>query len=62
MDVEVLLGPDGLVKRASMFRSSGSSVLDDAAIAAVENSIYRPKRIRCTPTYGVYQFPFEAPH
>jgi TonB family protein len=62
IDVEVLLGPDGLVKRASMFRSSGSSVLDDAAITAVENSIYRPKRIHCTPTYGVYQFPFEVQH
>jgi TonB family protein len=62
MDVEVLLGPDGLVKRASMFRSSGSTELDDAAIAAVEKSVYRPKRIRCLPTYGVYQFPFEVPH
>jgi TonB family protein len=62
MDVEVMLGPDGLVKRASMFRSSGSAVLDDAAIAAVVKSVYRPKRIRCAPTYGVYQFPFEVPH
>jgi TonB family protein len=62
MDVEVMLGPDGLVKRASMFRSSGSALLDDAAIAAVVNSVYRPKRIRCVPTYGVYQFPFEVPH
>ncbi len=60
MDVEVLLGPDGLVKRASMFRSSGSAVLDDAAVAAVESSVYRAKRIRCVPTYGVYQFPFEV--
>jgi TonB family protein len=62
MDVEVMLGPDGLVKRASMFRSSGSAVLDDAAIAAVVNSAYRPKRIQCAPTYGVYQFPFKVPH
>jgi TonB family protein len=62
MDVEVMLGPDGLVKHASMYRGSGSDEFDDAAIAAVQSSVYRPKRIHCTPTYGVYQFLFEVPH
>jgi hypothetical protein len=61
MEVEILLGPDGDVKRAWMYRSSGSDLADDAAIAAVQNSVYRPKMYRCTPTYGVYRFSFATP-
>jgi TonB family protein len=58
MQVVVLLGPDGLVKRASMWKSSGDDDLDDAAIAAVQQSTYRPKLSGCTAAYGVYIFPY----
>jgi TonB family protein len=58
MQVVVLLGPDGRVKQASMWTSSGNDELDDAAIAAVQQSTYRPKLSQCAPTYGVYLFPY----
>jgi TonB family protein len=58
MRVLVLLGPDGLVKRASMWTSSGNDEFDDAAVAAVQQSTYRPKLSECAPTYGVYVFPY----
>ena len=58
IQVVVLLGPDGRVKRASMWTSSGNDELDDGAIAAVQQSTYRPKLSACTPTYGIYLFPY----
>jgi TonB family protein len=58
VQVAVLLGPDGLVKRASMWTSSGNDELDDAVIAAVQQSTYRPKLSQCVPTYAEYLFPY----
>ena len=40
--VMVTIGPDGRVENAVVFRSSGSRLLDDAALAAARASTFRP--------------------
>jgi protein TonB len=38
----VLIGPDGMAKEASIYRSSGSPFLDEAARQAVYTAVFRP--------------------
>jgi protein TonB len=41
--VLVLVGADGLAKDARVYRSSGHPMLDDAALDAVFNALFRPQ-------------------
>jgi protein TonB len=41
--VLVLVGADGLAKDARVYRSSGHPMLDDAALDAVFNALFRPR-------------------
>jgi protein TonB len=41
--VLVLVGADGLAKEARVYRSSGHPMLDDAAVDAVFNALFRPQ-------------------
>lgn len=52
--VEVLLGPDGKVQQATINRSSGSAVLDSAAITAAKATTYTPKVVDCQPVAASY--------
>jgi TonB family protein len=58
MSVEVFVETDGSVTRASMYKSSGSDVFDNAAMSAARRSVYRPKFANCKPAMGVYLMPF----
>lgn len=54
--VRVLIGPDGQVQEASIWRTSEDDNLDKKAIAAASASKYAPKIVHCVPTPGVYLF------
>lgn len=56
--VRIVVGPDGKVKEATIYKSSGNMTLDYAALQAARASTYKPKVIQCKPVSGVYQFPF----
>jgi protein TonB len=52
--VRVNLDSSGALSQADIARSSGTGVLDAAAIAAVQNSTFRPAIINCSPAGGTY--------
>lgn len=54
--VKVTLAADGAVTGASIYRSSGSTVLDQAAVKAAVATHYRPDIVRCEPERGSYLF------
>lgn len=54
--VLVELSRAGDVLAVSVFRSSGSRVLDRAALNAAKQSTYAPKMINCIPAAGRYLF------
>jgi TonB family protein len=58
--VEVLLSvlADGSVNTATLWRSSGYSVLDQAAVAAAQHSRFTPPR-ESTPLHGRMEYRFE---
>jgi len=54
--VRVLIGPDGRVVRASVYRSSGNVRFDDEALGAVARSTFTAPVAFCRPTFGAYVF------
>jgi TonB family protein len=54
--VEVTLAANGTVTRAAIYRSSGSSALDRAAVNAAVATHYRSTLVRCEPQPGSYLF------
>ena len=52
--VKVTIGPDGKLQHASVYKSSGSSDIDVAAIFAAEGSTYLPRILQCKPVTGDY--------
>jgi TonB family protein len=56
--VRIVVGPDGHLRAATIFRTSGSWQLDAAALRAAHLSTYLPKQVGCKPVTGVYQLPY----
>jgi protein TonB len=54
--VKVSLTDTGAVDAVSIYRSSGSTYLDQAAIHAAQQSQYRPQLFRCEPVAGAFLF------
>jgi len=54
--VRVTLDSDGRATSATIFRSSGSSLLDSAAVLAAKRSSYRAEVRDCTSVEGSYLF------
>jgi TonB family protein len=54
--VSVLVGPDGRVEKATIYRSSGYLQFDIASIRAAKSSRYKPKLIDCKPVEGTVLF------
>lgn len=54
--VRIDLGSDGSVNEASVYLSSGSDLLDYAALEAARASTYQPAIFRCEPSSGSYIF------
>lgn len=54
--VEVTIGPQGQVLKASIAQSSNNMAMDNAAKQAAEQSTYTPKIVNCQPTTGTYLF------
>lgn len=48
--VEVTIGPDGKLKSATIFKSSGNSAMDEEALRVARASVYAPKTVHCVPT------------
>ncbi len=55
-DVEVTLDENGGVTAATIYRSSGSMLLDNAAIRAARQSSYAPRMHDCAAASGSYIF------
>jgi periplasmic protein TonB len=54
--VSVLVGPDGQVEKASIYKSSGYLQFDMASIRAAKSSSYKPKLVDCKPVEGTVLF------
>jgi TonB family protein len=54
--VAVVVEPDGTIKKASIYRSSGDLSFDGASVAAARASKYRPKIVNCAPVESTYYF------
>ena len=54
--VVVTVDEKGTVVAASLFKTSGNSALDRAAILAARQSTYAPQLVNCAPTTGTYMF------
>lgn len=54
--VEVSLSASGQVLGAKIFVSTGSSLLDNAAIDAAKRTTYTPKIVDCDHVPGAYLF------
>ena len=52
--VRVTIGPDGRVEEASLALSSGSKLLDDAALDAARTSTFKPPLVNGVPTTRDY--------
>ncbi|MDP9112028.1 MAG: TonB family protein, partial [Candidatus Eremiobacteraeota bacterium] len=63
VQVKVSLDADGAIGGASIYRSSGWAVLDQAALRAARDSTYRAEEKNCVPVAGSYLFTaqFEEP-
>lgn len=57
--VEVSLASDGSVERTSVYRSSGSTLLDDAALIAARETTYAAAESNCRSVSGSYLFTAE---
>ncbi len=57
--VRVEVGPDGVPTSVNVARSSGSRVLDRAAVAAVNRWQFRPAQLEGRPTVGSVLVPIE---
>lgn len=55
-DVAVTLNPNGSVKAALIYRSSGVTAWDDAVLNAAKSSTYLPKVVDCKPVESHYIF------
>lgn len=54
--VEVTVEPDGTIKSAKIWKSSGTPDGDRTALAAARNSTYSPATLNCKPVEGKYLF------
>ena len=54
--VELALSATGGVKDARIFKSSGDSAIDDAALKAARATVYMPRTVHCAATEGRYVF------
>jgi TonB family protein len=57
--VRIDLSDRGRVLSASVARSSGRSILDDAAVEAAKRQTYKPETQACLPTAGSYAVEFD---
>jgi TonB family protein len=56
VEIEVTVGAVGNLLGTRLVKSSGSALLDDAAVRAARESTYSPKFVNCQPTQGNYLF------
>lgn len=54
--IAVVVGPDGKVRSAKVYKSSGDLEFDMASIRAAKASKYRPQVINCKPVEATYYF------
>jgi protein TonB len=54
--VKVTVAADGTPKALSIYKSSGYTVLDNAALRSVRRSSYSPTMRRCVPVEEDYLF------
>jgi TonB family protein len=54
--VVVKVGADGKAHGATVYKSSGNSIFDQAVLVAAEKSTYTPRLVNCAPESGVYLF------
>ena len=59
--VNVSIDPTGAIDDARIAKSSGTPLLDDAAIIAARSSQFRPEIRDCTPVGGSYLFIVDYP-
>ena len=55
----VLIGPDGMAKEVSIYRSSGNALLDEAARQAVYTAVFRPFSVNGVALAGKAIAPFK---
>ena len=56
VEIKVTVGAIGNLLGTRFVKSSGSALLDDAAVRAARESSYSPKIVNCHPTQGNYLF------
>ena len=54
--IAVVIKPDGKIKTAGIYKSSGDPSFDDASLYAALASKYRPKIVDCTPVEATVYF------
>lgn len=54
--IAVVIGPDGNIKSASIYKSSGDRSFDLASLTAARASKYRPKIVDCTAVESTFYF------
>lgn len=54
--VTVTVGPEGVVQKAVMYKSTATPDGDKEALRVARESTYTPKVVDCKPTTGVYRF------
>jgi protein TonB len=54
--VSVLIGPDGKIEKATIYKSSGNLGFDTASIRAARQSVFKPKVVNCQPVEGTAFF------
>lgn len=54
--VAVLVEPDGSIKNAKIYKSSGDLSFDMASVSAARRSTYKPKLVDCKPVEATFLF------
>jgi TonB family protein len=52
--IQVVLAQTGTIRNATIFESSGNTLLDRAALLAARQQTYSPQIVRCQPVGGSY--------
>jgi periplasmic protein TonB len=55
-EIKVTVGSSGNLEAAAIYKSSGNSAVDQAALRAARQSSYSPKIVNCEPAAGDYLF------
>ena len=59
--VTIEVDPDGSIRKATIYKSSGYSAVDAAVIKAAHTTLYRPKVVDCKPVTGIYLLQYRFP-